>query len=72
MKQLSFYKIGKCLKREYIKGWPNWTGEIPQNGDIVKLHFGDRNETEIEYRVLYRVIDDRHQDTIDIIVTEIE
>lgn len=71
MKQLSFYEaFGR--RKIYLKDWPNWTGEIPQKGDIVKLHFGDRIKTEIEYRVLCRVIDDRYQDKIDIIITEVE
>lgn len=70
MKQLSFYEaFGR--RKIYLKDWPNWTGEIPQKGDIVKLHFGDYNEKEKVYRVLHRVIDGRYSDKIDIVVTKV-
>lgn len=72
MKQLSFYKFGECRKKEHIKDWPNWTGEVPQSCDLVLLHFGDYNEKEKVYRVLRRVIDGRYPDNIDIIITEVE
>lgn len=51
-KTLTFYERDK-----FIKLWPNWTGEIPQGGDTVILHFGDDNEEAVEYYVAERVID---------------
>ena len=68
MKNLHFYVLGECRKREYLKDWPNWTGEIPQIGDCVLIHFGDDNEEEYKYRVLGRIIDGRKSEGIDIIV----
>ena len=57
MKQLHFYVYNKINGYyEYLKSWPNWSGEIPQAGDFVVLHFGDNNEEECVYRVDCRVI----------------
>lgn len=69
MKQLHFYVLGECNKREYLKDWVNWTGEVPNRGDIVLIHFGDNNEKEYKYRVVYRVIDGCRHEDIDIIVS---
>ena len=42
MKQLNFYVYNKINGGyKYLKSWPNWSGEIPQIGDVVILHFGD-------------------------------
>lgn len=49
----------------YIKQWPNWTGEIPQKGDIVIL-----GEDRTEYDVLYRKIDGTQPDKVVIIVKQ--
>lgn len=40
----------------HMEQWPNWTGEIPQKGDVVLLHFGDNNENEERYIVQRRII----------------
>lgn len=58
-KTLTFYERDK-----FIKQWPNWTGEIPQGGDTVILHFGDYNEIAEEYFVTERVIDGTKPDVI--------
>ena len=39
-----------------IKQWPNWSGEIPQAGDFVLIHWGDYHEEEEVYKVKWRVI----------------
>ena len=57
MIQIHFYELGECAQFKYIKDWPNWTGEVPKRGDIVRLHFGDKNEEEVRYRVINREID---------------
>lgn len=69
MKQLHFYALGECNKREYLKDWVNWTGEVPNRGDIVLIHFGDNNEEEYKYRVVGRIIDGRKPNDVDIIVS---
>ena len=48
----------------YLKQWYNWTGEIPQKGDIVVLHYGDNNEFHDEYEVLFRKISGTEPDKI--------
>lgn len=53
----------------YIKQWPNWTGEIPQKDDVVLLHFGDYNEEEQKYVVLYRIISETEPNKV---VVEVE
>ena len=73
MKQLHFYSLNKEKGRyKYLKSWPNWSGEIPQAGDIVVLHFGDNNEQELCYIVDRRVIDGTKANTVRINVTLIE
>ena len=52
----------------YIKQWPNWSGEIPQKGDTVVLHFGDENEESEEYDVLYRKISGTEPDKVVVIL----
>ena len=47
-----------------IKQWPNWSGEIPQQGDKVILHFGDYNEEEQVYVVQRRIIDGTRPDKV--------
>lgn len=47
-----------------IKQWPNWSGEIPQKGDTVILHFGDYNEEEQWYVVSKRIIDGTRPDKV--------
>lgn len=68
MKQLHFYELVGCKRREYLRDWVNWTGEVPMIGDCVLIHFGDDNEEERKYRVVGRVIDGRKSCDIDIIV----
>lgn len=48
----------------FIKTWPNWSGEIPQIGDTVLLHFGDNNEDEEKYNVVGRTLDGTKPDMI--------
>lgn len=73
MKQLNFHALSEEKGHyEYLKSWPNWSGEIPQIGDVVILHWGDYNEKEDCYRVDYRVIDGTKADTVRINVTRIE
>lgn len=69
MKQLHFYVLGECNKREYLRDWVNWTGEVPNRGDIVLIHFGDNNEEEYKYRVVCRIIDGRKPNDVDIVVS---
>lgn len=72
MKQLNFHALSEEKGHyEYLKSWPNWSGEIPQKGDIVVLHFGDNNEIELCYIVDCRVIDGTKADTVRINVTRI-
>ena len=44
MKQLHFYALGECNKREYLRDWVNWTGEVPNRGDIVRIYDSDYEE----------------------------
>ena len=46
MKNLHFYEL-KHGEKKYIRSWVNWTGEVPEKGDVVLLHFGDYNEEEL-------------------------
>ena len=69
MKQLHFYVLGECGEKKYLRDWVNWTGEVPQRGDIVLIHFGDNNEEEYKYRVVGRIIDGRKPDDVDIVVS---
>lgn len=71
MKNLHFYEL-KHGEKKYIRNWPNWTGGVPDKGDVVLIHFGDYNEEEFMYRVVNRVFDGRFPDDIDIIVEKIE
>jgi len=72
MKQLHFYVLGECGEKKYLRDWVNWTGEVPQRGDIVLIHFGDNNEEEYKYRVVGRIIDGRKSDDVDIVVSLIK
>ena len=71
MKNLHFYEL-ELGKKKFIRDWVNWTGEVPDKGDVVLHHFGDYNEEEFMYRVVNRVFDGRFPDDIDIIVEKIE
>lgn len=71
LKYLYFYEL-KLGEKKYIRNWVNWTGEVPDKGDVVLIHFGDDNEEEFMYRVVNRVFDGRFPDDIDIIVEKIE
>lgn len=72
MKQLHFYVLGECGEKKYLRDWVNWTGEVPNRGDIVLIHFGDNNEEEYKYRVVGRIIDGRKPDNVDIVVSLME
>lgn len=72
MKQLHFYVLGECGEKKYLRDWVNWTGEVPQRGDIVLIHFGDNNEEEYKYRVVGRIIDGRKPDDVDVVVSLIK
>ena len=71
MKNLHFYKL-ELGGKKYIRDWVNWTGGVPDKGDVVRIHFGDHNEEEFIYLVVYREFNGLHPDDIDIIVEEIE
>ena len=71
MKNLHFYELNHGEKK-YIRGWVNWTGEVPDKGDVVLIHFGDYNEEEFMYRVVFRVFNGLRPDYIGIIVEKIE
>ena len=70
MKNLHFYE--KHGEKKYIRSWVNWTGEVPEKGDVVIIHFGDYNEEEFMYLVVNRVFNGLRPERIDIIVEEIE
>lgn len=53
-----------------IKEWPNWSGEIPQKGDDVLLHFGDYNEDERKCIVEKRIISGTEPDKVILEVIE--
>lgn len=72
MKQLHFYVLGECGEKKYLRDWVNWTGEVPNRGDIVLIHFGDNNEEEYKYRVVGRIIDGRKPDDVDIVASLME
>ena len=40
MKNLHFYEL-KLGEKKNIRNWVNWTGEVPDKGDVVLIHFGD-------------------------------
>ena len=71
MKNLHFYELEHGEKK-YIRAWVNWTGEVPDKGDVVLIHFGDYNEEEFMYLVVNRVFNGLRPDYIDIIVEKIE
>ena len=71
MKNLHFYELNHGEKK-YIRAWVNWTGEVPDKGDVVLIHFGDYNEEELMYLVVNRVFNGLRPDYIDIIVEKIE
>ena len=71
MKNLHFYELEQGEKK-YIRAWVNWTGEVPDKGDVVLIHFGDYNEEEFMYRVVHRVFNGLRPERIEIIVEEIE
>ena len=71
MKNLHFYELEHGEKK-YIRAWVNWTGEVPDKGDVVLIHFGDYNEAEFMYRVVFRVFNGLRPDYIGIIVEKIE
>lgn len=71
MKNLHFYELEHGEKK-YIRNWVNWTGEVPDKGDVVLIHFGDYNEEEFMYRVVNRVFNGLRPECIDIIVEKIE
>ena len=71
MKNLHFYEFEQGQKK-FIRDWVNWTGEVPDKGDVVLMHFGDYNEEEFMYLVVNRVFNGLRPERIDIIVEEIE
>ena len=71
MKNLHFYEFEQGQKK-FIRDWVNWTGEVPDKGDVVLIHFGDYNEEEFMYRVVNRVFNGLRPERIDIIVEKIE
>ena len=71
MKNLYFYEL-ELGKKKFIRSWVNWTGEVPEKGDVVIIHFGDYNEEEFMYRVVFRVFNGLRPDYIGIIVEKIE
>ena len=71
MKNLYFYEL-ELGKKKFIRSWVNWTGEVPEKGDVVIIHFGDYNEEEFMYLVVNRVFNGLRPDYIDIIVEKIE
>lgn len=71
MKNLHFYELKQGGKK-FIRDWVNWTGEVPDKGDVVLIHFGDYNEEEFMYRVVNRVFNGLRPYRIDIIVEEIK
>ena len=71
MKILHFYELEQGEKK-YIRAWVNWTGEVPEKGDVVLIHFGDYNEEEFMYRVVNRVFNGLRPDYIGFIVEKIE
>ena len=71
MKNLHFYELEHGEKK-FSRDWVNWTGEVPDKGDVVLIHFGDYNEEEFMYRVVNRVFNGLRPERIDIIVEEIE
>ena len=64
---LEFRDIRHCYAK--IKQWPNWSGEIPQKGDTVLIHFGDDNGKEKMYDVKYRLISETEPDKVIIMVS---
>jgi len=61
------------LDGNYIKQWPNWNKRlIPQKGDCVILHYGDKNEIKVSYEVHNRVIDGTNPDKVVVVVDPME
>ena len=54
---------------QHIKGWPNWSGALPQTGDTLLLHFGDDYEQEERCTVVSRQLDGRHPDVLRVYVS---
>lgn len=58
----------------FIKQWPNVeyaAHGIPQRGDYVILHWGDKNEDAEECLVLYRIFDGARVDNITVVVDRV-
>ena len=54
----------------WSKEWPNWSGVVPQVGDIVLLHFGDYNEECHMFKVTHRFIDGTPPDIVTCMIAE--
>ena len=54
----------------WSKEWPNWSGVVPQVGDIVLLHFGDNNEECCMFKVTHRFIDGTQPDIVTCMIAE--
>ncbi len=54
----------QSTKDQWSKDWPNWTGVVPQVGDMVLLHFGDYNEECVPCKVVKRYIDGTNPDVV--------
>ena len=59
---------GNAAGAEFLKTWYSWKGVVPNQGDIVKLHWGNDEETkETEaWKVIMRSISGTTPNTIDI------
>ena len=58
---IEFRKLvgGTCTNQEaehWRHYWHNWSGVVPEKGDVVLLHFGDDNEQEERFVVCGRAI----------------
>lgn len=58
------------VKNQCLKYWPNWTGVVPQVGDMVLLHFGDYNEECVPCKVVQRYIDGTNPDVVTCLIKE--
>ena len=62
---------GGCAGKQFLKTWWNWKGVIPQNGDIVLLHWGKHSEEEDAWKVIGRTISGLQENDLNLFLTQV-
>ena len=76
---INFYSIdifddnGKAAGKKFLKSWFNWKGAVPQEGDIILLHWHEQDGTAEEaWRVVTRVINGEDPKKLEVFMTQLE